>query len=255
MPPRIGLQLYTLRDAIAADLRGTLERVAAIGYRGVETAFFGVVLPLNAPELLRDLGLDVFAAHTNLPFGHDAAPALRAAEALGSPRLVWHGWPRDDAYDNRDGVMRLAERFNEAGQNVAAEGRQFLIHNHWWECEPLPETGRPALELLLAELDPAIGFEFDAYWAAFAGVDPIATIADLGHRMGLLHLKDGPILRHDSMCALGSGRMNLAEILTAAGDSPAWTVVELDEVDGDPWSAIAASLAWLTGRQSSPLPS
>src|SRR2546426_1100868 len=39
---RIGLQLYTVRSALERDFEGALDRVAAIGYRGVEVAgYFG----------------------------------------------------------------------------------------------------------------------------------------------------------------------------------------------------------------------
>jgi sugar phosphate isomerase/epimerase len=241
MTPRIGLQLYTLRDAMETELPGTLGRVAAMGYRGVETAFFGDVVPPDAPAMLRGLGLEVFAAHTNLPVGEDAAAALRAAEALGAPTLVWHGWPRDDRYDSRDGVLRLAQEFNEAGKNVRRAGRAFAIHNHWWECEPIPGSEETALDLFIRELDPAIGFEFDAYWAAYAGLDPAAAAAKLGTRLHLLHLKDGPIARHEPMLPLGTGRMDLPAVLAAAGEIPDWVVVELDEVAGDPFVAVAAS--------------
>ncbi len=241
MIPRIGLQLYTLRDAMAEHLPGTLERVAAMGFRGVETAFFGDVVPPGAPKTLRDLGLEVFAAHTNLPVGDDAAPALRAAEMLGAETLVWHGWPRDDRYDTRDGVLKLAALFNEAGENVRRAGKRFAIHNHWWECETIPGTEERALDVLLREVDPEIGFEFDAYWATFAGASAARIAARLGRRLVLLHLKDGPITRHDPMTALGSGRMDLKPIITAAGSMPGWVVVELDEVAGDPFAAVAES--------------
>ena len=38
--PRVGLQLYTLRDAMESDVDGTLGRIADMGYTAVETAFW-----------------------------------------------------------------------------------------------------------------------------------------------------------------------------------------------------------------------
>src|SRR5690348_1417283 len=118
MAAQIGLQLFTVREQLARDLLGTLALVAAMGYAGVETAFFDEAIPLGA--------------------GRDFA--RRTAEAFGCRRIVWHGWPRDDRYDSLDGIRRLAAEFNAANANAVADGLIFGIHNHWWECEPVEGT-------------------------------------------------------------------------------------------------------------------
>ena len=246
MTPRIGVQLYTVRDLLARDLPGTLRTVAELGFAGVETAFFAdAAVTAAAGRELRALGLEVFAAHTPLPLGHAEEAVLRAADALGAPCVVWHGWPRDPRYDTADGVRRLAAEFNEANAVAAAHGLGFAVHNHWWECEPV--GGTVAYRLLLAELDPSVGWELDAYWAAVAGLNPAAVATDLGERLRLLHLKDGPLRRHEPMAALGDGRLDIPAVLAAAGDRVEWAVVELDEVAGDPLEALGQSRAYLAG--------
>jgi sugar phosphate isomerase/epimerase len=242
---RIGLQLYTVRDLLGRDLAGTLRRVADLGFAGVETAFFAdEVATATAARELRALGVEVFAAHTPLPLGAAAAAVLRAADALGASRIVWHGWPRDPRYGSLDGIRRLAAEFNEANAVAVAHGLAFAIHNHWWECEPVGETF--AYRVLLAELDPAVGWELDAYWTAVAGLDPAATAAELGDRLGLLHLKDGPLRRHEPMVPLGEGMLDIPAVLAAAPGAE-WAVVELDEVAGDPLAAVGRSREYLAG--------
>ncbi|MBC8076663.1 MAG: hypothetical protein H7Y32_11365, partial [Chloroflexales bacterium] len=77
MAPPIGLQLYTLRDELAHDFAATIQRVAAMGYVGVETAFFeGKTTPQDAAQQLRALGLEVLAAHAALPLGAGQQSAL-----------------------------------------------------------------------------------------------------------------------------------------------------------------------------------
>lgn len=245
MAPRIGLQLYTVRDLVAGDLAGTLRAVADLGFAGVETAFFDdAAATQQAGRELRALGLDVFAAHVPLPLGAQADAVLRAADALGAPRIVWHGWPQDPRYATLDGIRELAAEFNAAGRAAADHGFGFAIHNHWWECQPV-EGERP-YRVLLAELDPAIGWELDAYWATVAGLDAAAVAAELGDRLHLLHLKDGPLRRHEPMTALGTGSLAIPPVLAAA---PAleWAVVELDEVAGDPLAAAGQSREHLIG--------
>lgn len=249
MTPQIGLQLYTVRDQLAQDFSGTLRRVAEMGYAGVETAFFSEeIAPDVAGRELRALGLTVLAAHTAPPLGESREGALRMADALGCRRIIWHGWPRDPRYDTLDGIGRLAEEFNAAGAAAVAAGLEFGIHNHWWECEPI--EGELPYRLLLAELDPDILFELDAYWARVAGLDPAAVAAELGARLPLLHLKDGPAVQEEPrrMTALGTGALDIPPIIRAAGDGLEWAIVELDRTETDVFEAVAESYRYLTDQ-------
>lgn len=245
MPPRIGLQLYTVRDQLAADLDGTLRRVSELGFAGVETAFFAdAAASERAGRLLPDLGLAVLAAHTPLPRGEEAEAIVGAAALLGAPRVVWHGWPRDPRYATLDGVRRLADEFNEANAVAAAHGLGFAVHNHWWECEPV--EGTLPYRVLLEQLDPAVGWELDAYWCAVAGLQPAAVAAELGDRLQLLHLKDGPLRHGEPMVALGEGSLDIPAVLAAA-PGVEWAIVELDTVAGNPLAAAGCSRAYLAG--------
>ena len=248
MAAQIGLQLFTVREQLARDVPETLARVAAMGYAGVETAFFDEAVPLDtAARALRAAGLPVFAAHVPLPLRAGRDFARRTAEAFGCRRVVWHGWPRDDRYDNLDSIRRLAADFNAAGANAAADGLTLGIHNHWWECEPV--EGRVPYRVLLEELDPAIFVEFDAYWARAGGLDPAAFAVDLGARMPLLHLKDGPAVKEEPrrMVALGTGALDIPPILRAAGERLEWAIVELDRTETDVFEAVARSYDYLLG--------
>ncbi len=246
MTPQIGLQLYTLREQLAWDFPGTLRRVAELGYTGVETAFFSDDIPAAAAgRQIRALGLEVFAAHCALPLGAGREAVLRDADALGCRRIVWHGWPRDPRYDTLDGIRRLADEFNAANAAAVAHGVTFGIHNHWWECEQV--EGHYPYRVLLAELDPGVFFELDAYWARVAGLDPAAVVAELGARLPLLHLKDGPAVRGEPMTALGTGALEIPAILGAAGEGLEWAVVELDTCATDVFEAIDRSHRYLSG--------
>ena len=248
MAAQIGLQLYTVREHLARDLPGTLARVAAMGYVGVETAFFDEAIPLaTAARALRAAGLHVVAAHVPLPLGPGRDLARRTAEAFGCRRVVWHGWPRDDRYGSLDGIRRLAPDVNAAGANAAADGLILGVHNHWWECEPV--EGRVPDRVLREELDPAIFVEFDAYWARAGGLDPAAFAAELGARMPLLHLKDGPAVKEEPrrMVALGTGDLDIPPILRAAGERLEWAVVELDRTETGVFEAVARSHDYLLG--------
>ena len=84
----IALQLYTVRDALEADFNGTIQRVAEMGYRAVETASFPNTTPQAARTLFDSLDIRVSSAHSKLPLGDNRAEILETIDALGSPYLV-----------------------------------------------------------------------------------------------------------------------------------------------------------------------
>lgn len=245
MPPSIGLQLYTLRESLPNDLAGGLRRVAEIGYQGVETAFFDPrITPEETARLLRELGLTAFATHADLPLGDAQEETLRLADVLGCRRIIWHGWPEDPRYSSRDGIGALVDEYNQAAKVAASHGLELGIHNHWWEMRRT--EGVLPYQVLLAELDPAIFFEVDTYWAQVAGLNPTEVLADLGPRAPLIHIKDGAATaaQPKPMAALGDGNLDIPAIVAAAGHAE-WLVVELDEVAGDMDTAIDRSYRYL----------
>lgn len=242
-PKPIALQLYTVREALAADVPGTLERVAAIGFAGVETAGFPGTTAAGMARMCRELGLAIPSAHTSLPLGDEQAKVLDDMAALGCTRLV-SGWLPPENYADPRAIRRTADLFNEAHAVAAAHGLTLGIHNHWWEFERV-NGRRLAYEILLERLHPDVFLEVDTYWARVAGADPAAVLTELGSRAPLLHLKDGPGDREQPMVALGQGIMEFPAILRTADASAEWLIVELDRCATDMMTAVAESYAYL----------
>jgi sugar phosphate isomerase/epimerase len=242
MAARYGLQLYTLRDACARDLAGTLAFVAACGYAGVELAAQQAADARAMRTQLDAQRLAVASLHA-LPFGDDAERALDAADALGAP-LVVVPFAHPDRFASARSVAALADELNAAASRARERGLRLAYHNHFWEWRAL-EDGRAALDALLARLDPRVELELDVYWARTAGRDPAAEIARYGARVTRLHLKDGPADAPESpMTALGAGVVDLRSAMAAARHAD-WQLVELDRCAGDMREAVRASAAWL----------
>ena len=139
-------------------------------------------------------------------------------------------------------VLRSGSVFEQ--QRAADHGVRLGYHNHDFELSSLI-GGRPALEVLAGELDPAVLLEVDTYWAAVGGQSVPELLGRLGERVRYLHVKDGPVTKDDPMTAVGAGKMPVAEIL-AASRSVEWNVVELDACATDMMEAVADSITWLT---------
>jgi len=246
--PEIAVQLWSVRREFESDLAATLDRLARIGFAGVETAFLPEgISPAQAGRLIRSAGLKVVSSHCELPVSRDPRPMLELAEAYDCRKMVWHGWPEDPRYRTAEGVRELAGIYNDAAALAASNGLEFGVHNHWWEFQK-QEDGRYPLDILLTLLDERIFVEVDTYWAKVAGADPAAVISRLGGRARLLHLKDGPGTRDDPMVALGKGVQDMSAILNAAKGSAEVLIVEFDEFDGDIFVALEESCRFLSGR-------
>ena len=252
-PARIGVQLYTVRDAIKADLPGTLRRIAAMGFEGVETAFWpeGVTLA-TAARALREVGLPVSSCHVELPIGDKRQVMLDTAAAFSCTRMIWHGWPEDSRYSTLDGTKALAAIYNESNRFAKANGLQFGIHNHWWEYRNRVGE-RFVYEVLLEEMEPDIFMEVDTYWVKVAGHAPSEIVRSLGPRAPMLHIKDGPAVFRDNlaldnpdpMTAVGRGTQDFPAIVRAANGNTEWMIVEMDKTATDVFGALQDSYDYL----------
>jgi len=252
--PKLGLQLYTVRNEINQDIRGTLSRVSEMGFDGVEAAFWPDEISIEeAGKLLKELNLNVFSAHVELPVNEEEKDNMeRMAEAYHCDRMIWHGWPEDPRYKTEEGTRQLIEIYHEANQFARSRGLHFGLHNHWWEYER-QATGRYPYEILLDEVDADIFFEIDTYWVAVAGHDASGIIKKFSSRAPMIHIKDGPAKYSDSldldepdpMAALGQGTVDIPAIAAAGKNTVEWMVVELDVVKTDVFQAVQESYEYM----------
>jgi sugar phosphate isomerase/epimerase len=251
MATPVALQLYTLRNDAAQNVAAVLERVASVGYVGVEIAGLHGMGSEGFRRRLDETGLQLVAAHVALPAGPAGDGVLDEQEALGNNVLVT-GFGPDD-FSSHDAIERTAERMNEAAEHVRTRGITLGYHNHWWEFADGPDGWMP-MDAFLELVDPDIFLEVDVYWLQAAGVDVVATLTELGSRVRLLHAKDGPCTLPgrqadgrtlDPQTAVGEGRVDIAAAVGAAR-SALWHIVELDECSGDTFEAVEASYQFLT---------
>ena len=245
MTKPIAVQLYTVRDALTQDWEGTLERIAEMGYVGVETAGFGYAPSREAAiDKFKALGLQVSGAHGPLLTSDNASELTDMMRALGNDRIIAAGLKRD-GFDTQAGIDARIAEYNAAAEIARANGLKFGLHNHWWEFATV--DGNYAYETVIAALDPEVFLEVDTYWVQTAGVDAASFVAKMGSRAQLLHIKDGPCTPKDNMVAVGSGKMDVPAVV-AAGNSAEWLVVELDRCGTDMMTAVAESYAYLVGN-------
>jgi sugar phosphate isomerase/epimerase len=239
----LSVQLYTVREALAADLPGTLRRVADLGYRNVE--LFGFVeLADQYSDILPSVGLSAPSAHARL-IGQDTAAIFAAAKKIGIATVIDPHIDRT-LWNDRSDIEKQAALLNEIAKSGEDHGLRIGYHNHWWETKSRID-GTTGLEIFADALDPAVLLEVDTYWAEVGGVSAIDLLNRLGDRVQLIHVKDGAATQDDQdQTAVGSGTLDVLGILAAAPH--ALPVVELDGFNGDVFDALRDSFSYLTSN-------
>jgi sugar phosphate isomerase/epimerase len=239
---RIGLQLYTVRDRMAADVDGTLAAVAEIGYREVEFAGTFGRPPAELRGTLDGLGLAAPSAHVPLEaLLPDPAAAADVAATLGNRWLVVAWIP--PGRRTLDDYRRFAGDFNRIGESLRAAGLRFAYHNHDFELARAGDV--VPLELLIERTDPAlVDFELDLYWVMKGGGDPLEYFARFPGRFPLIHAKD--IGAAGEMVDVGRGLIDWERVISTERTAGIrhW-YVEHDNPRPDSLASARASHAYL----------
>lgn len=246
--PDLSVQLFSVRDQLAADFPGTIAKLAAIGFTRVEP--FGMVdFRDQLASSLTENGLSAPTSHQSL-VDIEPSQVLDVAAELGVGTVIHPFTPSAD-WTTRADVERVADLLNRTAEKAAGYGIRIGYHNHDWELRLLLD-GQTSLEVLLGLVDPAVVLEVDTYWAAVGGQDVPALLGRLGDRVMALHLKDGPLtgVTADQQ-PLGSGDLPAADILAAA-TAVEVPVIEFDQYGGDIFEGIATAYGYATSTLGFP---
>lgn len=253
----IGLQLYTLRDPLKADLMGTLKAVAEAGYKQVE--LFGFP---DAEALLKgakDVGLKVNSSH----FQWDSAVSpkddsfsdflkiVEKAKEAGLTHLVVP-YLQDQYRDSLDAYKKVAENLNKAAVKAKEAGVVLSYHNHAFEFKPF-EGGKTGFDVFVEEFDAA-QFELDLFWVKVGGLEPAELIGKLAGRVSQVHLKDLKegievpnfgSLPKDAFKELGNGVIATEPLLAAAEKAGVKHAHVEQDQSPDPVASVKESIKYL----------
>ncbi|NNK58348.1 MAG: sugar phosphate isomerase/epimerase [Desulfofustis sp.] len=210
---KIGLQLYSLRQEMAADFEGTLEQLAEIGFTEMEFAGYHGKSPAEVRRILDGFGLTSPATHVQLnAIRQDLEREIDIAATLGQQYIVVPSLPGDER--SLDDYQRHAETLNRAGEKTREAGITMGYHNHAFEFE-FQEQGRIGYDILTSQTDPElVVFEMDLFWAEEAGYDPAFYFLRYPGRFPMLHVKDRSY--NGEMADVGRGYMDFNKVFSYA---------------------------------------
>lgn len=182
---KIGLQLYSVRDAIEKDLVGTLKAVKAMGYDYIESAgagFYGLTAD-EAKALLAEIGLTLISVHTT-----DTSDAnLALYQTLGVKNVTIPYYSPENYKKDWEGAKAY---FIDCAEKVSKFGMRLFYHNHDFEFETLGD--KKIIDKIYTELpEGTIAPQFDVCWVTYGGSEPAEYIRKYAHKnMVMAHLKD-----------------------------------------------------------------
>lgn len=271
-----GIQLYSVRDSLAADPEATINRLADLGFTRLEGANhqagtengigFGISAELLS-SVMQERGIDIVGCHLN-PLDLDRLPEILAFQQQIGNRSVGcdiEFYP----YGDVEYVKRRADFFNRVGKVCAGQDMTFYYHNHYQEFQRFGD--QTVYELLMEHTDPAlVSFELDTYWAYRGGADPIELFQRYPDRFILCHQKDFPadaarpldmydgtvardamiteelfieLERPEEFAEVGTGVLPIQDIIDAADRLPHFVcmLLEQDYAPGDDMESVRIS--------------
>jgi sugar phosphate isomerase/epimerase len=188
----VGLELYSVREALKKDLMGTVTDVARDGYQCVEFyAPYYDWTPDYAQQVrkhLDELKIRCYSTHNSLQsFSPDGLnKAIELNQALGTHYIVL-AHPGDNI-KTLDDWKRIADTLNTANSTMAKHGFHAGYHNHDLEWKPV--DGKMPLELIASSTDKSIMLQLDVGTCLSTGNDPVAWIERNPGRIRSMHCKD-----------------------------------------------------------------
>ncbi|MGA8312987.1 MAG: sugar phosphate isomerase/epimerase, partial [Terriglobales bacterium] len=187
----VGLELYSVRNALKDDPTGTVRTVAQMGYQVVElyAPYFDwtEAQTKDMKELLDDLGIRCLSTHNSS--GYFTPENLKKARemnlVLGSKYIVMSS---SQPKPGLDGWKEVADTLNSAADQLEPAGLKAGYHNH--ELEFTPVDGKRPIEILAKNTKSSIMLQLDIGTCLKAGSDPVAWIRANPGRIRSIHCKD-----------------------------------------------------------------
>jgi sugar phosphate isomerase/epimerase len=263
----VGLQLYSIRDDMNSDPKGSLKKIADMGYTVVEHAgyadrkFYGFE-PSLFKKILEDLGLKMYSGHVD--FGMQAWDASKKDftdtwkqtvedAAFMGQKFVITPELAENARKDYDTLLKVIDLWNKCGELCQKHGMEFGYHDDFFEDVVMKDM--KLFDIIMKYSDPKKTIhQFDiANLYNAAGTDPMDVIKKYPGRFVTLHIKD--VLKeknkenmHDSTI-LGKGVLNVKDVVPLAIKNGAWLMIIEQEAyqNESPMDCAKDNLAAMSG--------
>ena len=263
----LAVQLWTFREDLAKDVKGTLKKIKDLGFTYVEgfDAPFIVGNPEAFKAKLDSAGLKMFALHWNTlsDWRKDPATIMKTASTLGA-HYTGIAWLKQSKADTvtLDGVNEAADILMKACPLAKESGLQLYYHIHGYELQPMADQ-KTFFDSFVSRIDyKCVRLEMDVFWVTYAGQDPVEFMDKYHDGVELLHIKNmanqvntgvftgadfnPPDMPGSNWVPLGKGKIDYKSVFKKGQEiGVKWYILEMDKYDGDVYAAVDSSLAYI----------
>ena len=241
----VGVQLYSVRKEMLEDAAGTLQKLAKLGYKQLESArsqkgnYYGLS-PKEIKKITSDLGMTLRSGHVHID--QDWQRSIDDAAEAGQEYLICSSMPTNG--QTVANYSKVAEMFTKAGEDCKKANLTFGYHNHDYEFEKV--NGKALYDILLDNTDPAlVKMELDLGWVVVTGNDPKDYFTRYPGRFPLWHLKDMDVAKKHST-EFGKGQLDIKGMLSLAKESGMkYFFVEQEEYTSTALESLKQDIAYL----------
>ena len=243
MKNNYSIQLYSVRDAMKEDMAKALKQIAELGYTAVEFAGFFDKSAEDVRAMLDEYGLAISGTHSMYTELRPSVimDTIKYHKTVGNTDFIIPGADLSTLEKLEDFVNVV----NYAQPILAAEGIRLGYHNHSHEFVVQPYGSTIHAQI---EQRTNVHFEIDTFWTFNAGLDSIATLERLAHRIHVIHLKDGR--RGGYGIPLGQGDAPVADVVKYAEAKGLQMVVESETLTPNGMAEATACMEYLKSLEA-----
>jgi sugar phosphate isomerase/epimerase len=245
--PAFGIQLWTVKEDMAANAKDTLRKLSSYGYKQIESfegrdGMFWGMSNKEFKKYMDELHMTIISSHCDI--SKDFEKKAAEASEIGMKYLIC---PYKGPQKSIDDFRRFADDFNKAGEICKKNGMRFAYHNHDYSFKPV--DGHVPQDVMMQNTDKnLVDFEMDIYWVVAAGEDPEKWFRKYPGRFKLCHVKDlaKTAKGHESV-QVGKGTINFKKVLkTGTANGLKYYIVEQEAFTGtNPLESAAADAKYM----------
>lgn len=240
-----GVQLYTFREEMLADAKGTLQQIASLGIKQIESAvsnkgnYYGLT-PKEMKQVCASLGMTLRSGHIHID--DKWQQTMNDAAEAGQEYIICSTMPTNG--QTADNYKKVAETFNKAGEECKKLNLKFGYHNHAYEFES--DKGQVLYDVLLNNTDAGlVHMELDLGWVIVGGKSPLDYFRNFKGRFPLWHLKDMNMEKKQST-EFGKGGLDIVQMLKQRKQAGMkYFFVEQEEYASTPFESMKQNMDYL----------